>query len=281
MNFMNLPKEYSGNKSKYCILPIEYEGKLTAGKGVKSGSIEIIKESYRLEYYDEQFDNEAFSSGIQLLKPLKFTKKNSDTIVMKKIADEVSKHKDKFMVSIGGDHSVTIGILKGFEKIYPDNNFSVVSFDAHADLFDSWNGSKFNHRCVSKYASYNHDVAIFGLRSLDYEEMQTIRSSQNIHAVFDYDRESRFDVLSKIKHNVYVTIDVDCFDPSFIRATGTPEPGGYSWSSMIKNLKVIFDTKNVIGIDIVEYSPTKDSTAESYSLAKLIYKIISMKEFFG
>lgn len=268
MNFMNLPKKYSGKKSKYYILPIEYEGNMTGKKGASKGSKEIIKASYQLEYYDDMFESEPYEKGIHVLKPVKASEPEE---AMENIAKEVKKHKGKFIISLGGDHSVTIGILKGLGK-----NFSVISFDAHADLFDSWNGSKFNHRCVNKQASHNHDMAIVGLRSLDKDEATQIKENEKIHATYD----RLFDVLSKLKNKVYISIDVDVFDPSFIRATGTPEPGGFQWNKMIKYLKMVFDTKEVIGVDIVEYSPDKNSDAESYSLAKLVYKIIAMKEFY-
>jgi agmatinase len=280
MNFMNLPKKYSGKESKYLVLPIAYEGKMTSGTGAKKGPKEIVKASYQLEYYDEMFDIEPYEAGINLLPEMKFSKLTPEK-AMDKISKEVKKHKDKFLISIGGDHSTTIGVLKGLEA-RNDSEFSLISFDAHADMFDSWNGSKYNHRCVNKYASYKHDVAILGVRSLDKDEADTIKGLENVHCVYAHEdiKQRIFDILPKLKQNVYVSIDVDFFDPSFIRNTGTPEPGGLLWNEFISILKIIFDAKNVISADIVEYSPNKDSEAESYSLAKLIYKIIAMKEFY-
>ena len=276
MNFMNLPKKYAGKNSDYYILPIEYEGKVTGEKGAKKGSQGIVLSSYQLEYYEEFTHTEPYEKGIHLLKTLKYPRKKPETVI-NSISKNVSKYKDKFLVSLGGDHSVTIGALKGIEK--NDEDFSVILFDAHADLFDSWNGSKYNHRCVSKYASYNHDVLIIGLRSMDKDEITTISENENINAIPAYGdyKKNLFHYLSKMKKKVYVSIDVDVFDPSFIRSTGTPEPGGLGWYDLLTYLRIIFDTKDVISCDITEYSPKKEFIQESYFLAKLVYKLFGLK----
>lgn len=270
MNFMNLPKKYAGKDSRYLVLPIEYEKDVTGRKGCSKAPWDIIKSSYQLEYYDETAGQEIFENGIKILPAAK-THKN--------VESRISGNHERFIVSLGGDHSVTIPILKAFESSGRDD-FSVILLDAHADLFDSWNGSKHNHRCVSKYASYKHDVAILGLRSLDREEARTIRDSENVHAVFASEdvHKKALDVLSRLKKDVYLSIDVDVFDPSFIRNTGTPEPGGFFWNDILRLLKMIFETKNVISADIVEFSPSRDSGAESYSLAKLAHKLMALKE---
>lgn len=279
MNFMNLPKKYTSKDSKYCILPVEYEGNVSSGKGAKSGSKEIIRASTQLEYYDENFDNEAFENGIRLFKPLSFSKSKPET-VMKKISETISRQKDRFILTLGGDHSVTIGSLKGMEKLHDD--FSVIVFDAHPDLFGSWNGSKYNHRCVSKYASSNHDLTLIGIRSMDVDERNMIKDNKDIHVIYDFEdyKDKIFRILPLLKKKVYISIDVDVFDPSFIRNTGTPEPGGFLWKEFIEILKIIFEAKNVISADIVEFAPTENFRAEAYSLARLAYKIFSMNEFY-
>lgn len=271
---MNLPEEFANQEAKYYILPIEYEGNLTGGKGAKNGSKEIIKASYQLEYYDEQFDNEPYKKGIFLLQNLTA---NSPEEITEKISGEISKHKNKFLISLGGDHSVSIGIVKGMEKIHDD--FSVIIFDAHPDLFYSWNNSRLNHRCSSFQISSKHSVALIGIRSMDKDELDVIKNN-NIHLVCSHEnvKEKLLAILPKLKNKVYISIDVDSFDPSFIRNTGTPEPGGFFWKEFIELLEIIFKNKNVIGADIVEFSPNENFESESYSLAKLIYKIISMKE---
>lgn len=274
MNFMNLPEEFASKEAKYYILPISYEGNVTSGKGTSKGPSEIIKSSCQLEYYDEQFDNEPYKKGIFLLQNLIA---NSPEEITEKISEEVSKHKSKFIISLGGDHSVSIGIVKGLEKIHDD--FSVIVFDAHPDLFYSWNNSRLNHRCTSFHISLKHSTSLLGIRSMDKDELDVIKNN-NVYVAYSHEdvKEKLLAILPKLKNKVYISIDVDSFDPSFIRNTGTPEPGGFFWKEFIELLEIIFMNKNVIGADIVEFSPNENFESESYSLAKLIYKILSMKE---
>ena len=272
MKWMNLPDEYCNDNSKFLILPIEYEGTLTYGKGASKGPEEIIKASQHLDYYEDQFENEPFVKGIKLLDAIK--PKNEEEM-LQKTSETVEKHKDKFIIGLGGDHSVTIGIINGLEK---DNDFSVIVLDAHNDFSDSWNNSKNNHACVSKRISNKHDLAIIGVRSQDIEEHKEIKNSDNIHQIsaFDLTLEKIKEILPKLKERVYISIDVDVFDPSFIRNTGTPEPGGLDWNIIIDILKLIFKEKEVIGADIVEFAPKENFRAEAYSLARLAYKIMSL-----
>ncbi len=276
MRFMNLPEEYSGDDSKYVILPIAYEGKMTGSTGASEGGPAISDASYQLEYYDEITDSEPFEKGIETLETLRLEGYSPED-AMNTIANTVKEKSDKFLLSIGGDHSITIGVLKGIEEKKKD--FSVIFIDAHADLFYSWNGSRFNHRCVGRYASSKHKIGIVGLRSLDKEEAITIKNSEGIYAHYAHqDDEKINDVIESLDEDVYISIDADAFDPSLIRGTGTPEPGGLSWQSMLDILETIFRKKNVIGMDLVEFSPREDSKAESYSLAKLLYKSIAFNE---
>ncbi|TKJ17174.1 agmatinase [Candidatus Woesearchaeota archaeon B3_Woes] len=257
MNFMNLPEKYRKN-AFFQILPIEYENNPTYGKGAKKGPKEIIKASKHLEYYDEQFDNEPFAKGIKTIKNKK----------------EVNS---KFTISLGGDHSITIGVVKDLEKKYKD--FSVIILDAHPDMFHSWNNSQYNHRCVSQRISENHNILQIGIRSMDIDEKEIIDSKKNINIIkaYDFNKEKLKQELKKLKNKVYISIDVDVFDISFIRNTGTPEPGGFSWNQVIEILEEIFKNKEVIGADINEFAPRYNFKAEAFSLAKLAYKIMALK----
>jgi agmatinase len=265
---MNLPLEY--RKGKFVIMPIAYEKNLTYGGGASLGSAEIIKASEHLEYYDEQFDCEPFDQGIELMEEVKA----SEPEEMVKIVSEAVQN--QFTIGIGGDHSVTIGLVKGKEKFHED--FSVIVLDAHADFRDSWNGSQLNHACVAKQISKKHSLALLGVRSMDVDEAKQIENNKNVHLLkaYDFNLTKLKEILPKLKDKVYVSIDVDVFDPSFIRNTGTPEPGGFSWNQVMAILKVIFKEKEVIGADVVEFAPKENFTSEAYSLAKLVYKIMSL-----
>ena len=267
--WMNLPQEYRGGK--FVILPIEYEKDLTFGTGASLGPSEIIKASEHLEYYDEQFDCEPFEKGIKLLEPIKADEPEK---MIEKISEEIKNHKNKFVIGLGGDHSVTLGLTKNL-----DSDTSIIILDAHADFRDSWNGSSLNHACVSKQLSKKHFLALLGIRSMDIDEKTQIENNEKVHLLnaYNFNLTKLKEILSKLKDKVYISIDVDVFDSSFIRNTGTPEPGGFTWNQVIAILKEIFKHKEVIAADIVEFSPKENFQAEAYSLAKLVYKIMALK----
>ncbi len=275
MTWMRLPEEYSGKESGFVILPVKYEKDLTYGGGTKRGPEEIIKASEHLEYYDEQYDAEAFIEGIFTMDPV--SGKNAEEMI-----DNIKAvyPKNKFVIGLGGDHACTIGFVRAIEEEHQE--FSVLLLDAHSDFRDSWNNSPLNHACISKEISKKHDIGIIGVRSQDIDEAIMIKKNPGVHMIkaYDFNEEKLKGLLSTLKKKVYVSIDVDVFDPSFIRNTGTPEPGGLTWNEVIKILEETFKQKEVIGADIVEFSPEENYRAEAYSLAKLAYKIMAMKKRF-
>ncbi|MBU0615503.1 MAG: arginase family protein [Nanoarchaeota archaeon] len=253
---MDLPEEYSGSRSYFAVIPRPVEGNVSYGKGACKGPNEIINASAHLEYYDEQCDQEPFTKGIITTDKFKA---------------------DQFPIFLGGDHSITINTVKDVEKYHDD--FSIIILDAHPDCFHSWNGSTENHRCTTQRVSDKHKTLVVGVRSMDLDEVDIINNNKNIGLIkaYDYNEDIFKQKLSSLKEKVYISIDVDVFDPSFIRNTGTPEPGGFSWDQIISLLNIIFNNKNVIASDIVEFAPTENFRAEAYSLAKLAYKIMSLK----
>ena len=277
MKWMNLPDEYSTDESKYVIIPIAYEKALTYGDGTSLGPAEIINASKHLEYYEDQFDCEPFLQGIRQLDIYELSDLEPKEMV-KRIRGRVAGERGKFIIGLGGDHAVTNGIVQGLEEQYEE--FSVIQFDAHADFRDSWNGSPLNHACVTKQISKKHDILLIGIRSLDIDEKKEIDRSEHVHLIsaYDFSLEKVREMLLRLKKNVFITIDVDGFDSTFIRNTGTPEPGGLLWNDVINSLKIIFEEKNVIGADVVEFAPKENFDSEAYALAKLVYKIMAMKE---
>ena len=282
MTWMNLPEEYSGKESKFWILPIEYEGEVSFEKGSAKGSQEIVRASFQLEYYDEINESEPFRQGIHLLSA-KTPDPAKHVNVIKAEVERINPV-NKFLLVLGGDHSITIGLVQGFENFHED--FSVIVLDAHADFRQDWQGSQNNHACVCKQLSKKHSLAILGLRSLDIDEHEELKiQKENGQVDFLFANECGEDkiesVLGKLKRKVYLSIDADAFDPSIIRNTGTPEPSGFNWDQLLNILQKIFARKEVIGCDIVEFCPAgneNDVRVEAYTLAKLVYKIISMKE---
>jgi len=271
--FMNLPDNYSNDDSKFLVINIPWEKDVTSGKGANKGPNEIIKASAQLEYFDIDYEIEIFEKGIQTIdiSPKIFED------IKKQISEINININNKFPVFLGGDHSITISTVKSIED---KEDFDLIVFDAHADFFYSWNGSQNNHRCVNRQLINNHNILIIGLRSLDIEEFNELNKDERINYIKD--KDLNIDLLKQkllnLKNNVYVSIDVDVFDSSFIRNTGTPEPGGFFWNEFNEFLELIFKEKNVIASDIVEFAPNSNFESESYSLAKLVYKLFVMKD---
>jgi agmatinase len=275
MNWMNLPEQY--RTGKFVIIPISYEKDLTYGDGTSKGPAEIIKSSEHLEYYDEQFDSEAFEDGIEVLDLLELNDLSPEKMV-ETVTEIIIKTKNKFPITLGGDHAITIGIVQGLEQLHKE--FSIIQFDAHADFRDSWNDSSLNHACVSRQISKKHSLLNIGVRSMDIDEKKLMDQEEEVQVVkaYDFSLDKIKEILPKLRNKVYITIDVDVFDPSFIRNTGTPEPGGLMWNQIVKTLALIFNEKQVIGADIVEFAPKINFEAEAYALAKLCYKIMNLQK---
>lgn len=277
MDWMNLPEEYRKN-GYFQILPVEYEGNVTYGKGTSLGPNKIIRASSHLEYYDEEFDCEPFKKGIKTQQALDLEDVNPSEMV-ENVSSKVQNTKG-FPLIIGGDHSITIGAVKGFRE-KEDESFSVLVLDAHSDFRDRWNNSKYNHACVSKRISEENNTGIIGVRSQDISEKESINSEDNTRVLYshEFSIEETKEIISDLDEKVYVSIDCDVFDPSLISCTGTPEPGGLDWRNVIDVLKIVFEEKKVIGADIVEFSPSKDREcrSESYTLARLAYKLMSLE----
>lgn len=271
MSWMRLPEEYRTERSTFLILPIPYEERPTFGTGARHGAATIIKASEHLEYYDEQFDCEPFLHGISVLP---------EATSLEEVERAVRNvTKEKFLLGLGGDHAVTTALVQGFEALH--DNFSVLILDAHSDFRESWNGSRDNHACVARRIVGKHKVAVLGVRAQDVDEAKDAKQNENVRIVkaYEYDENALEKVLDFLDEKVYVSLDVDVFDPSFIRNTGTPEPGGFDWQTAIAILEQVFKSKSVIGADIVEFAPQGEEwnyRAEAYALARLAYKLMAL-----
>ncbi len=284
--WMELPGEYrSKENSHFLLLPVSYEKDVTYGVGATKGAKEIILASKHLEYYDEQFDVEYFESGVFVHPLLDLSKETPETMVANVQEAVVANGKGKFVLGLGGDHAVTLGFVRGLEKTHSD--FAILQIDAHSDFRDSWNGSRLNHACVMRQLVSSHEIVSVGIRSQDKDERKAVDSHSNVQTIYSWEHslEKLREALLKLHSSkLYITIDVDGFDPSVISCTGTPEPGGLLWQQVIDVLKLCFEMKKVIGADIVEFAPLYDSNGkktnqsriEAYVLARLASKIISL-----
>lgn len=272
INWMRLPEEYRGENATFLILPLPYENKPTYGAGASKGPAAIIEASEHLEYYDEQFDCEPFEKGIRVLKTPELPADPEKMVAT--VSEESKKHRGKFVIGLGGDHAVTIGLAQDL----PDD-VNVLILDAHADMKYSWNGSQYNHACVARRLCTKRKVGIVGVRSMDVDEAKDIEKNENVRIIkaYDYSEAVLDELLAFLGDKIYISLDVDVFDPAFLRSTGTPEPGGFSWDQVIAILARVFEQTRVAGADIVEFAPEGPmSRAEAFSLAKLAYKLMAL-----
>lgn len=277
-NFGELPDGNSNyESSKAVILPFPYEKTTCYGKGTEKGPSAIIKASSEMELYDEENGN-VYKCGICTLKELKIDKKPEQ---MAEIAFNHVKtllKDNKFIVTLGGEHSITSPIVKAFREKY--NDLAVLQIDAHADLREEFEGSKHSHACAMRRTIEICPVVQVGIRSLSGEEADFIkqRKLKIFWAKDIFDNDKWFDeAIKMLPKNIYITIDLDAFDPSIMPAVGTPEPGGLGYYQVLMFLKKVFRERNVVGCDVVELLPNGSSAASDFTAAKLVYKLIGYK----
>lgn len=277
MNFADLTPEFSSyENSAVVVQSIPYDATSTWGKGADFGPEAIIEASMNMEVYDIETNSEAYKIGIHTLPVANF---DNDPAIM---TDQVYKNTcdlvddDKFVVSLGGEHSVSVGAIKAYSERYDD--ITVVQIDAHADMRDEYHGSPFNHACVMARVKEFADYFQIGIRSVAPEELHNINKKKILYAHQLIDRNAwQEEVVNQLNENVYLTIDLDGFDPSIMPSTGTPEPGGLLWYETLELIRLICEKKNLIGMDVVELAPNKKNKAPDFLAAKLIYKTLSYK----
>jgi agmatinase len=262
--------------SSIVILPVPYDGTSTWIKGADKGPGAMLEASANLEFYDIETDSEVWRKGIFTLPPV--TENRSPEAmtdaVMKAAAEHISS--GKFVVTFGGEHSVSAGAVTAHAPAY--KNLSVLQLDAHSDLRPEYMGSKYNHACVMSRIKEICPAVQVGIRSMDSSEKPFIDRDRVFFAEHIHGTKSWIDrAVSLLTENVYVTIDLDVFDPAFLPATGTPEPGGMGWYDVIGLLKTVSERKNIIGFDVVELCPISGDKRSEFLAAKLIYKLLSYK----
>ncbi len=282
-NFMDLDNEFSAyENSGVVIVPIPYEKTVSFGKGTAKGPTAIIKASTSIELYDDELHCEPADIGIHTLKEIHNNFEPERTINLIKSANESLLENDKFIINLGGEHTVTFGSVLGFKSFYED--FSVLSIDAHCDLRDTYEDKKVCHATVMRrVVELGIPVVEVGIRSYSKEESQFIINSEDVVVIHANEIQENGDwinqAISNLKDKVYLSIDVDGLDPSIIPATGTPEPGGLGWYQVLSLLKQLFIERDVIGMDIVELAPVKGLHGPDVLAAKLAYKSIGYKFF--
>ena len=288
MNYLSNKKGFLGIDNKFnfrekvVVIPFGLEKTVSYGGGTKNGPKEIIKASHQVELYDEELHCEPYKKiGIKTLKPFKI---NEDIKkALKQISDINEKilNKKLFPITFGGEHSITPGCINPFVKKY--KKLCLLHFDAHADLRESYNGSKFSHAsAIKRCLDYkNVSVISFGIRNISASEIPCLKKNYSRINIFWAKDKMKWN-LNKFKKmikdkTVYLTFDVDGLDSSIMPATGTPEPGGLLWDETLNIIKIASKNSNIVGADINELAPIKGFNSYNFLVAKLAYKILSYK----
>ena len=269
-------KYTSEDKAKIILQSIPYDGTSTWGKGADKGFDAFLEAAENMELYDIETDYEVYKDGIHMPEEWKGYTTPEEMFDSVYTRTKSLLTKNKFLTFFGGEHSVSIGILKAYSERF--ENLSVLQLDAHADLRPSYEGSPYNHACALHEASQTCNLVQVGIRSMDISEKQYMDTSKVYFAQrLDYKDKWMTESIEQLTQEVYLTFDLDVLDPSIMPATGTPEPGGLKWNEIIKYLSLVFKKRNVVGFDIVELAPIPSLRSPQFLAAKLYYKMLSYK----
>lgn len=276
MEFGDFKKKYTNKETaSIVILPVPYDGTSTWIKGADKGPKAIIEASPNLEFYDIETQTEVFRYGIHTADEIQEEDTPEEMIEATYMAVKQYISQGKYVVTIGGEHSVTNGPVLAYSEKYAE--MTVLQLDAHSDMRQSYQGSKFNHACVMARVREICPVVQVGIRSIDKDELQYIAQDRIFWAHEIHKNQNWHEqVLSKLTKNVYLTIDLDVFDPSIMPSTGTPEPGGLGWYDVLDFVEAVSRKCNIVGFDIVELCPNAENKAPDFLAAKLIYRILSL-----
>lgn len=278
-NFLGIdPRHSAYETSRTTIIPVPFEATTSYITGTKNGPAAIIEASAYVELYDEELDGQVYKTGIHTDSDVQQSSDGQTSFA--RITERFKKALDdgKFPVGLGGEHSISFPAYRAFHDRF--DKLSVLQLDAHSDLRDQYEGTKYSHASVMRRIyELNPSIVQVGIRSQCIEEAEFIKR-HNISTFYAHQiYEKGFDeaIIGRLKPNVYVTIDVDFFDPAIMPATGTPEPGGFHWQQSLSFLKDVFCRRNVVGFDVVELSPIKGLVHPDFFVAKLIYKLLGYK----
>ena len=274
-NFGGLPGKFSDySTSKIAILPVPFDKTSTWIKGSHMGPEAIINASKNMELYDIETDSEVYRRGIHTLQEIVT---NTSSSLISSTCKRVNKllNDNKFVVTLGGEHTVSLGPIRAHAGFFDD--ISILHLDAHSDMRRSYEGLKYSHACVmARTKEITDNIVSVGIRSMDSSELPDIDRRRVFYASEIHRRSDWImEIVSILTENVYITIDLDVFDPSIMPSTGTPEPGGLGWYQIIDLFENVSKKKNVVGFDVVELCPS-ENRAPDFLASKLIYKLLSL-----
>jgi agmatinase len=272
----------TGDDWQVAILPAPLERTVSYGAGTASGPAALIAASSQVELYDEEIGREAWTQGIRTLEAVEFPA----AAPMPDLLDRLQRRaaevlaEERFLATVGGEHSLSIAPIRAVGERY--GPIGVVQFDAHADLRDAYDGSAHSHASVMRRV---HDLGMpslaVGIRAISAEEAELIER-EGLSIVWGRDLDAMTEaawneLLDALPERVYLTFDVDFFDPSLVPATGTPEPGGGTWYPTLRILRGLFERKEVLAMDVVELAPTPGLAASDFVAARLLYKCLGYR----
>jgi len=286
MNFLDLQPQFSRyQSSRFVVLPLPYQGTVTYGTGTAAGPAAIIQASTQVELFDEELQAEFFQAGLFTAGPVDCQSLSREQ-VQERIYTAAAKFlaDGKFVLALGGEHSVSVALIKAAAEHWP--NLSVLHLDAHADLRDSYQQSKYSHACVLRRLwEMSLPTVSVGIRSYSLQESRVLDKSAHSLITAGQIAQARSDssaqtqwmdqVLAGLSDTVYVTVDIDVFDPGQAPGTGTPEPGGLDWYEVTALLRRVAQNKQVVSGDIVEVIPKIAGEVTEFLAARLAYKIIA------
>jgi agmatinase len=274
-NYAGIPDKHARlDDAKVVLIPVPYDGTSSWQKGADKGPDAFLEASENMELYDIETRTEVYRQGIYLAPPVS---EDSSPDKMVEAVYKTTKNyikQEKFVTLFGGEHSVSIGAIRAFNESFPE--LTVVQIDAHADLRPEYEGSPYNHACAVHEASKKANLVQVGIRSMDVSEVEHMDENQ-VYFGHDLYEDWMDDAIGQMTPNVYITIDLDAFDPSIMPSTGTPEPGGMFFYETLEFIKMMFKKKNVVGFDIVELCPNDIDKSSDFLAAKLYYKMLSYK----
>jgi len=277
-NFLGLEARYSDYRNgKYAVLPIPYDSTTSFQAGTREGPQAIIRASKQVELFDDEVEAEGYKAGVATLDAL-----------LPNMAGPQAMHEDvykaarrvvrdgKFLLSLGGEHGITSGLVRAVAAKH--KKLTVLQIDAHLDLRDQYEGTQYSHASVMRRVlDMGVGVAPVGIRNVSQEEHAFCKkakiepiTARRCHMDDDWIDEA----LGRLTDNVYVSIDIDGFDPAYAPGTGTPEPGGLDWYQVTGLLRLVAAEKNVVAADIVEVMPIPGQAVTEFLAARLAYKLI-------
>ena len=282
MSGLDSPWAYGGvqapwDEARVVLIPVTYDLTTSYGTGARHGPLALLRASGQMELYDEELGCTPADVGVHTMAPIEQIASGPRAMV-ERVAESVGKVLDaaKMPILIGGDHSVSIGAFRALAE--REVSATVVQFDAHADLRNEYQGSRFSHACVMARAREKFDCVQLGIRSASEPEIERVRRDRL--ALFTA-RQLREDeevavgqAVDLLAQRVYLTIDLDVLDPSIMPATGTPEPGGLQWADLLRLVRAVTRGREVVGFDIVELAPIPGLHAPDFTAARLLNKVL-------